>query len=129
MMTTMLSYNIIPIDPIATADANYLTDRCKDLVILEIKPQEIALMVALLLPPFTLPLFFMISNYTLPSIRLQSDLSPLTRNALLQKESDTYYMFHLENTIMTFTAFYVFWCPKIPSCCIISPHSFELLAT
>ena len=36
------AYSIIPIDPIATADANYLTDGGNDLVILEIKPQEIA---------------------------------------------------------------------------------------
>jgi hypothetical protein len=127
------SYNIVSIDPIATADANYLTDGGKDLVILEIKPQEIvapienrghidggALASTIHQSSFLHDLKLYTSDHPSPIRLVTADnerFAPKGVGYLHVPSGEIYHDFH---------CILCFWCPEIPSC-IISPHSFEAL--
>jgi hypothetical protein len=132
MTTHVDSYNIVNIDPIATANANYLTDGGEDLVILEIKPQEIdpivkrgpidggALASTIHQASFLQDLKLYTSDHPSPIRLITADnerFAPKGVGYLHVPFGEIYHDFH---------RILCFWCPEISSC-IISPHSFEAL--
>jgi hypothetical protein len=122
--------NIVPIDPIATADANYHTDNGHDLVILEIKPHEIAhvkdrghidggaLASTIHLASYLHDLRLYTPDHPSPIRLVTADNERFAPKGVGYLHVPTGEHYHDYHRILCF------WCPEIPSC-IISPHSFE----
>jgi hypothetical protein len=124
--------HVVPIDSIATADATYLPNGGTDLIILAIKPQELApikkrghidggaLASTIHLPSFLHDLRLYSAAHPSPIRLVTADnerFSPKGVGYLHVPSGEFYKDFH---------RILCFWCPEIPSC-IISPHSFEAL--